>query len=163
MPELKVIANNNTRWISTYLMLRRALVLRFQLETFCTLYTDELPQEDVLTAQDWEEVKTFIEILKPFYDLTIRLQGNAKDGAKGSLWEVLVSFEIILSHLEAARKKYLKTQTYRFLRSCINAAWAKAERYYKLLDDSPAYAAAVLLHPGLKWQFFRKHWARKKQ
>ena len=121
-------------------MLRRALVLRFQLKAFCTLYTDEIPQEDILTAQDWEEVKTFIEILKPFYDLTIRLQGNAKDGAKGSFWEVLVSFKIILNHLEAARKEYLKIKTYRFLPTYINAAWAKAERYYKLLDDSPAYA-----------------------
>ena len=50
VPELKVIDNNNTRWNSTYLMLRRALVLRFQLEAFCTLYTDEIPQEDVLTS-----------------------------------------------------------------------------------------------------------------
>ena len=29
VPELKVIDNNNIRWNSTYLMLRRALVLRF--------------------------------------------------------------------------------------------------------------------------------------
>ena len=43
VPKLKVINDNNTRWNSTYLMLRRALVLRFQLETFCTFYCDELP------------------------------------------------------------------------------------------------------------------------
>ena len=66
-------------------MLRRALILRFQLKNFCTFYYDELPQEDVLTTQDWEEIKTFTEILKPFHDLTMRLQGNAKDSTKGSL------------------------------------------------------------------------------
>ena len=80
----------------------------------------------------------------------MRLQGNAKDSTKGSLWEVLVSFEIILNHLETARKVHLKTKTYRFLPTCINAAWATAEKYYNLLDNSSMYAAAVLLHSGLK-------------
>ena len=74
-----------------------------------------------------------------------------------------MSFEIIFNYLEMACKKYLKIKTYPFLPTCINAAWAKVEKYYRLLDDSPVYAAAVLLHPGLKWQFFRKHWAKKKQ
>ena len=163
IPKLKVMNDNQTRWNSIYLMLRRALVLRFKLEALCTFHVNEILDKDILTSQDWEEVKIITEILKPFYDLTMRLQGNAKDGTKGSLWEVLVSFEIILNHLEAARKKYLKIKTYRYLPTCINAAWAKAEKYYALLDDSPMYAAAVLLHPGLKWQFFRKHWSKKKQ
>ena len=32
----------------------------------------------------------------------------------------------------------------------INAAWSKLEKYYKKLDDTPVYYAAVLLHPNLK-------------
>ena len=43
---------------------------------------------------------------------------------------------------------------YWFLPTYINAAWAKAEKYYEVLDDSLVYVAAVLLHLGLKWQFF---------
>ena len=68
-----------------------------------------------------------------------------------------MSFKIILNHLKIARKKYLKIKIYPFLPTYINAAWAKAKKYYRLLNDNPVYAAIVLLYLGLKWQFFRKY------
>ena len=49
-----------------------------------------------------------------------------------------------LDYLKMARKKNLKIKIYPFLPTCINAVWAKAEKYYRLLDDSSVYAAAVL-------------------
>lgn len=39
-----------------------------------------------------------------------------------------------------------------------NSGWEKFEKYYRLSDDSPAYAAALVLHPRLKWQYIDKHW-----
>src|SRR5579871_4858574 len=43
------------------------------------------------------------------------------------------------------------------------AAWYKFDKYYKLADDTPAHAAAALLHPQLREAYLRKVWSSKEQ
>jgi hypothetical protein len=38
------------------------------------------------------------------------------------------------------------------------AEWSKLDEYYKKLDDSPAYAAALLCHPSFRWRYFSNEW-----
>ncbi|KAF4314536.1 HAT domain-containing protein [Botryosphaeria dothidea] len=38
-----------------------------------------------------------------------------------------------------------------YLRVSVNLAWSKLDDYYKLLDDSPVYVAAIMLHPAYGW------------
>jgi hypothetical protein len=35
----------------------------------------------------------------------------------------------------------------------LNSGWAKMEKYYGKSDESPTYAAAVVLNPSQKWQY----------
>jgi hypothetical protein len=42
--------------------------------------------------------------------------------------------------------------------TCIDSCWAKLRKYYQLLDQSPVYAAAVILNPEHKWDYFKKSW-----
>jgi hypothetical protein len=37
-----------------------------------------------------------------------------------------------------------------YLATCLTASWNKMEKYYKLVDDTPVYYAAILLNPTLK-------------
>ena len=46
----------------------------------------------------------------------------------------------------------------RQIRVAINHAWDKLDKYYTLTDETPAYVAALVLHPGQKWQYFEKRW-----
>lgn len=46
----------------------------------------------------------------------------------------------------------------RHIRVAINNAWDKLDKYYTLTDETPAYVAALVLHPGQKWQYFEKRW-----
>jgi hypothetical protein len=41
--------------------------------------------------------------------------------------------------------------------------WDKLDEYYQKYDQSPAYPAAVVLHPGLKWRYFESQWTTPKQ
>lgn len=41
----------------------------------------------------------------------------------------------------------------------INAGWQKLNDYYKRLDDIVVYVAAVVLHPRMKWRYFRTKWS----
>lgn len=41
----------------------------------------------------------------------------------------------------------------------INAGWQKLNDYYKRLDDNVVYVAAVVLHPRMKWRYFKTKWS----
>ncbi|KFA81610.1 hypothetical protein S40288_09580 [Stachybotrys chartarum IBT 40288] len=46
------------------------------------------------------------------------------------------------------------------LRSCIAASWAIFDKYYQLTDESPAYGAAMILHPSRRMAHIRKNWPK---
>jgi hAT family protein len=45
-----------------------------------------------------------------------------------------------------------------YLSSCINGSWMKLRKYYRLMDQSPVYTAAVVLNSEHKWDYFRTNW-----
>ena len=45
--------------------------------------------------------------------------------------------------------------------SSVQLGWEKLDEYYKLTDKSPAYVAAICLHPRYKWKYIQKKWAHK--
>ena len=42
-------------------------------------------------------------------------------------------------------------------------SWYKFDDYYKLTDDAPVYATALLLHPSLREHYLRNNWTHQKQ
>ena len=40
-----------------------------------------------------------------------------------------------------------------------NSGWSKIDKYYTKTSESPAYAAAVVLHPANKWQEIENNWS----
>jgi hypothetical protein len=41
-------------------------------------------------------------------------------------------------------------------RHCINHGFKKLQQYYTKIDDSRLYAAAVALHPSMRFNYFEK-------
>lgn len=100
--ELEVVMNNDTRWNSTYLMISRALLKQGDIRAFF-IHPDvegRLPQEDILTADEWRLLAEIKHVLEPFYLQTMRAQGWGKGGGHGRLWEVMTGIEYLLEHLE---------------------------------------------------------------
>ena len=127
---LNVIKDQKTRWNSTYLMMSRAITLQYRVESFCDRFKKEtrFPIHDILTANDWAELKVFHDLLKPLYhQLTIRLQGNPSTGQRGDIGETLICFEILLNHFEHAKIKWARNKEHKFLASAINYAWVVLE------------------------------------
>lgn len=44
------------------------------------------------------------------------------------------------------------------LAPCFNSGWAKLAKYYNKTSESPAYAAALVLHPAYKWEYIHSIW-----
>ncbi len=112
-------------------------------------------KEDTLSAEEWDEIEEIETILTPFYKITKRLEGNAVEGHHGSIWEALPAVELLLQHLERLKEIY-KNNSY--LATSVNLAWVKLEEYYRLMDVTPVYTAAVFLHPKFRFEYFKKRW-----
>jgi hypothetical protein len=48
-----------------------------------------------------------------------------------------------------------------YLSTSVNLAWTKLEEYYKLMDNTPVYVAALFLHPRFQFEYFKKKWVTK--
>ncbi|KAI9655949.1 MAG: hypothetical protein M1829_000459 [Trizodia sp. TS-e1964] len=87
--------------------------------------------------------------------VTKRLEGRAEAGECGSIWEGLPALETLLSHVELMKTEYA---THKPLATSLNEAWFKLRDYYEKMDESPAYAAALMLYPRHKLHYFHKRW-----
>ena len=97
------------------------------------------------------------DILQPFKEATIRLQGQAKNGLHGALWEVLPAMQLLIKHLETSKTKYTR---YRGLLGSLNNALKKLHEYYGLLTTSPVCYVAMSLNPAIKFTLFNREWAQ---
>jgi hypothetical protein len=131
---LYLIRDNITRWNSWYDAAERAIKLREFIDEFTD---DELADyraklarheartnaqrdppkaplllEDKLTPDDWEVIVTYMTILKPCKDATMKLQGNVTTGvAQGAIWQVLPVFGELLKGFEEARQRHLPVES----------------------------------------------------
>jgi hypothetical protein len=153
-PDFMVVADNATRWNSTYKMVERALVLRERLDGYVRLVDEEL-EDSRLSEEDWTELSQLATLLAPFEKITHTAQGNNQ--GQGSIVSVLLSMDMLLSRLEEIKEN--STTTSSAFRLTVDAAWRKLNKYYSLTDRSPVYVITTILHPCMKMKYFERHWA----
>lgn len=116
--------------------------------------------DDALDSDDWHVITTYLEMLTPLEQATLRLEGRPGTPAGGDIWEILPVFEWLLHHFEELKVRYANHPNPHF-RHNVNLAWMKLDKYYALTDNSPVYVAGVVFHPRMKWGFIEKHWSDK--
>ena len=126
---------------------------------------------------DWKTIKRYMALLKPIKEATLSLEGQV---GRTGIWLVLPAFEEPLQHFEDIRRQLLRpgiaiatsrseappesvlsslASEHHFL-TAGKLGRQKLDEYYRLLDNSGIYEAAILLHARLKWRWFEKHWSR---
>lgn len=187
---LDVVLDNSTRWLSQYYMIERAIKLRRYLEELIDITiqsgkkfprsrskSTELPsslpprleEESLLSDADWDAPRWFKDILSMFESCLLRLEGDGQtrlrrggiEAQYGSIWQVAIAYEFLLTTLEKAKTEALDRPEPSYYASCINSAWAKLNKYYSKLDEAPIYYAATVLHPGIQWAFLTKAYGEK--
>jgi hypothetical protein len=161
---LELTADNATRWNSTYYMINRALRVEYRLRQFCQddQYRNDL-QVDTLTDADWQELRAIHDALEPFHGATQRLQGQAKTGSHGSIWEALPVLEALLAAMEKGLPlNGRRSRQPTVLEVAHQNAWDKLKKYYELTDACPEiYGAALLFHPCHRQTYFNVYWTEK--
>jgi len=171
--KLTVILNNSTRWNSAFLSIQRGLRMKSSLEIYLLTHGDAL-QEDKLIEEDWQQLKEIAEALEPFWQVTMRLQGQGDVGTHGVIWEVLPALDYLLEYCETkmnelAAQVIEETPNTRNNRRHIphvnplqiayQNAWEKLRKYNDLTDEAyEIYAAGALLNPCLRKAYFTERW-----
>jgi hAT family C-terminal dimerisation region len=184
-----VILDVLTRWLSSFYMIKRALKLRrfyehHRLEALQRWKKENsnargklngsakcptwLSDKARITDEDWAILQGFHDVLQPFHDTLMELEGDGKqrlrrDGtvkAFGLMPRVLLAFEFLLKKLETAKAAVEQEQDGSMFAVNINLGWSKLNEYYSRLQESPAYYAALALHPRHRFQPFEKCWGK---
>jgi hypothetical protein len=131
---LHLVLDNFTRWNSWYDAAERAVHLREYIDEFTevelgdryearrsqgpTTTQKDPPKaptlfDDKLSPDDWGVIVSYMTILKPFKQATMKLQGNVRAGkaVKGCSWQVLPVFDDLMKGLEDARQRHLPAES----------------------------------------------------
>lgn len=148
--------DNSTRWNSWYLMVHVAIKLRKEVNSFIDdHYSEGDIKLDYLHPDHWQELQEIHDFLQPFYEITKDTQWD-----KSSLDEVICSMDFLITHYKAATQQFQHNLT---MVDRIMTSWYKFDIYYRRTDDSPVYAAAVLLHPSLRRAHLCEAWKDQTQ
>ena len=85
-----------------------------------------------------------LQILEPFHQLTLDLQGHRENG---TLYDIFPAMDSLLSHLEETQGLFTESP---ILVHALQLAWEKLRKYYTLTDLNPVLYAAVALHPSMR-------------
>jgi hypothetical protein len=155
-----LVLDRGIKWNSTCDMLERAFKLKDAIELYQGHFKggeDEPLEDDVLTSDDWLELRELLDLLLPLRAVSLTLQSESKDCTHGSLWQSLPAIDYLMTKLEALKVKHTYLPNTHF-KAAINLGWKKLDKYYTLSDDTPAYRAAIVIHPAKKMAWFEHKW-----
>lgn len=184
-----VVLDNLTRWLSTFYMIQRALVLRPFLEDLVekvtlefnkecrngTKYKGELPlclrEESLLSEKDWKVIELMDKVLVDFEEALRMLEGDAQNRVRkggaieayGNMWDVASTYEFLMDSLEDWKAVADDHPDPEHFKININLGWAKLNDYYTKLDETPAYYASAVLNPVSRWSYFENTWTDEVQ
>lgn len=157
--DLQPIQDNDTRWLSHYSSIERALIIKSRLQLFSERYQQAYDLEP-LSAEDWNILEELYAVLQPFFAAVKDLQSHATEGHHGSVWEWIPTIEYLWKFcqhkLVEYQAKYGKNHAMAI--ACQNA-WQKLDIYWRASDKAETmYAAATLLAPCGRKAYFERNW-----
>jgi hypothetical protein len=104
-----LVLDRGIKWNSTCDMLERAFKLKDAIELYQGHFKgdeDEPLDDDVLTSDDWLELRELLDLLLPLRIVSLTLQSNGKDCNHGSLWQALPAIDYLMTKLETLKAKH---------------------------------------------------------
>lgn len=143
--------DNDTRWNSWFLLLEVVLEKQDYVEWYQRKYYDDL-KDDYISPKDWETLKETRAFLQPFWRIT-----QLTESYNTTLDRTLFTMDVLSKHYQQAFEKYKDNQE---LLGCVLTSWFVFDKYYQKVDESPAYSAALILHPSRRKQHILKNWPK---
>ncbi|ODA77173.1 hypothetical protein RJ55_06800 [Drechmeria coniospora] len=88
----------------------------------------------------------------------LKMTTKALESSFATLDNVLLAMDFMLAQFEAGKEAHVDDP---IMAPMYNSGWAKLDKYYRLTDESPAYVAAIVLHPSHKWHYIHENWNKE--
>ena len=155
-PKLVPIQDVQTRWNSTYLMLRRAKRLQSTFDEYCSQYGHP---DLKLDKDEWRQIDYLLSITQPFFKFTTSLSKTTEV----TIHSVFAIYNTLFTHLEKSRAQLAQKKVgwKKVMLSALKAAEVKLSEYYRKTDEieGDLYAIGTILAPQNKLEFFStKDW-----
>lgn len=85
------------------------------------------------------------------------------EGTKALLSDWYITLHYLLKELYDWRKEAEDDRHDEELAKSLTASWLKVEKYYKLVDETPMYYAAIVLNPMYKMVWFHENWTSEEE
>ncbi|KAJ7019776.1 ribonuclease H-like domain-containing protein, partial [Mycena alexandri] len=138
-----------TRWNSTFDMLKVAVEYREAIDTLVADKKANLRQYE-LEDEEWEVLKDLLRVLK---DLTLKF---SQEGV-ATIAHVIPAMDKIDNMLETEANDKDEDKNLRPAINALKRGQKIMNSYYTKTDQSHAYRIAMVLHPGLKLEYFKRH------
>jgi hypothetical protein len=136
-----------TRWNSTYYMLNFALQYRAVIDAMTADKILKLRKFE-LEEEEWAIAEDLVAVLHQYKNATLFF---SQDSA--SVAAIIPAMDRIANQLNSETGKAYHPS----LIAAMKLARKKMDRYYSLTDSSTVYRIAMVLHPGMKLEYFRNH------
>lgn len=134
-----------TRWNSTYYMLDFAIRYRTAIDAMTADKSLKLRKFE-LEMEEWSIAEDLVAVLLQYKNATLFF---SQDSA--SVAAIIPAMDRITSHLNYQTGKVYHPS----IAAAMKLARKKMDRYYSLTDSSSTYRIAMVLHPGMKLEYFR--------
>lgn len=142
-PTLKLIQDVATRWNSTYAMFQRCIDLKEPLVSTIAV----MGNVNNLLQSDFEIMKYYCDIFKPFNEVTIELSSEKEI----SISKVLILVNMLISHLKIKKQeKDLPQNIYHM----VEKMESKADRKFQNINMQRILTEATILDPRFKKKGF---------
>lgn len=144
-------SDNETRWNSWFFTIESALRLQFEVGQFIHDNHKELGHLE-LSHSEWQILRETLVFLQPFKEAAKRCEGD-----NTTLDQLHETMDFLVNHfdeqmdLHRANKPFIE---------CIMVGWYTLDKYYNKIDETGAYAAAILLHPNKRKAYLQAVWRR---
>ena len=144
-------APNDTRWNSYFTTFTDAVLLKSSYIAFVASHADQLSNCE-LSNSEWQLIETTVTFLEPFKEATKQCEGDYI-----TLDKVQSYMDAIIDHLSTHKQLYKNNTA---LSTALVTSWYVFDKYYKLIDESGAYTAAILLHPNRRHSYLQSAWQK---
>jgi hypothetical protein len=152
-----LVRDGGVRWNSAYMMIERAYTIRRSIDTFCRECDHSIIEADTLSQGDWSDLSKIQEILKPLFLITKDLEECAgEEKHEGLLYLVVLELYGIYTHLRDCYVQYKHAPTDNHIKVFLESAVSTLKKWLQAITRSPAWTAAVVLHPRYKWGPFEE-------
>jgi hypothetical protein len=166
---LRLGIDNRARWSSWYQVIDRAIRKKDKIQSFMSDHEDAIGDNRLL-VRDWELLGKAHTFLQPFASATLYAEGD-----DSSISQSLMLMDMLLLHYEEQQVPFNLSTSSRLLTfyqkiyqsdehydeqmvRAIDMGWFILSKYYRLTEEVPVYAAALLLDPRKRIAYIKQNW-----